>query len=203
MLGIWFKTIYLISAVTSITWLSETGKECIVTNQHETISNASWTVLHSETFLWTKPEAVFFNGKAQKCFLTKDLSWEQIFPAWYWKMGDDTIASCEGRIQAGIFRFRFVIYSCSSKYDRTPFLWNEFLIWLPFIQTLQSRWEWYPLYSMKHLRYYETLTRLLQIFLMSSVIWCMCLKDLGIVVPLPKDSCRRFSFVRRAQPWFL
>lgn len=37
---------------------SETGKECIVSNQHETISNTSQTVSHSKAFLWTEPEAV-------------------------------------------------------------------------------------------------------------------------------------------------
>lgn len=39
---------------------SETGKECIVSNQHETISNILWTVLHLKTFLWTEPEAACF-----------------------------------------------------------------------------------------------------------------------------------------------
>lgn len=58
--------------------LSETGYECIVSSQHETITNTLWTVLHSKAFLWS---CLLSSGKAWEFLLDEDLTWEEIFAA--------------------------------------------------------------------------------------------------------------------------
>jgi len=39
--------------------------------------------------------------KDQECLLAEDLTCEQITPAWYRRLGDDIIVSCENRILLG------------------------------------------------------------------------------------------------------
>lgn len=45
---------------------------------------------------------LLLNGKAQECFLAEDMAWEQAFSAWFTRLWDDTIVSCEGKMQGGI-----------------------------------------------------------------------------------------------------
>lgn len=54
-----------------------TGKECIVSNQYETI-NTLWIVSHLKAFLQS---CLFLNEKAQECFLAEDLPGNIMFPA--------------------------------------------------------------------------------------------------------------------------
>lgn len=36
-------------------------------------------------------------GSDQECSLAEDLDCDQITPAWYWRLGDNSIISCEDR----------------------------------------------------------------------------------------------------------
>ena len=57
------------------------------------------TISHLKVFLW---RCLPSKGSDQECLLVEDLACEQITPAWYGRLGDDTIVSCEDRIQAGV-----------------------------------------------------------------------------------------------------
>jgi len=62
-----------------------------------------WTILHLKAFLWS---CLTLEESAQDCLLdcllVEDLSCDQITPVCYGTLGDDTIASCEGKILVGV-----------------------------------------------------------------------------------------------------
>ncbi|XP_048786380.1 uncharacterized protein LOC125686444 [Lagopus muta] len=58
------------------------------------INIAVWTILH----LWN---CLPSEDSAQDCLLAEDLACYQITPVCYGRLGDDTIVSCEGKIQVG------------------------------------------------------------------------------------------------------
>ena len=57
-----------------------------------------WTILHLKAFLWS---CLPSEESAQDCLLVEDLSCDQITPAFYGRLGDDTIVCCEGKKQVG------------------------------------------------------------------------------------------------------
>jgi len=54
-----------------------------------------WTILHLNAFFWS---CVPSEESAQDCLLVEDLACNQIIPACYGRLGDDTTVSCEGNI---------------------------------------------------------------------------------------------------------
>lgn len=77
-------------------FLPKTGKECVTTNQQETMSNTLWTVSLWKAFLWTGPEAVcFLMGRPRN-------EWANII---IFIQEDQTTVSHQGKIEAAISLF--------------------------------------------------------------------------------------------------
>ena len=55
-----------------------------------------WTILHLKTFLWS---CLPLEECAQESLLVEYLACDQITPVCYGRLGDDTIVSCEDKIQ--------------------------------------------------------------------------------------------------------
>lgn len=62
------------------------------------INITMWTILHLKAFPWS---CLRLEESVQDCLLVEDLACDQITPACYGRLGDDTIASCEDKIQVG------------------------------------------------------------------------------------------------------
>ena len=67
-----------------------------------------WTVLHLKAFLWS---CLPSEDSAQDYLLAEYLACDQITPACYGRLGDDTIVSCEGKIQVGASMLPLIIES--------------------------------------------------------------------------------------------
>ena len=58
-----------------------------------------WTILHLKAFLWS---CLPLEECAQESLLVEYLACDQITPVCYGRLGDDTIVSCEDKIQVGV-----------------------------------------------------------------------------------------------------
>ena len=62
-------------------------------SQHHFVDSFTFETISLELFV--------FGRECSECLLVEDLACDQITPAWYGRLGDDTTVSCEGKIQVG------------------------------------------------------------------------------------------------------